>query len=337
MGSAEESYAKLARYCHNMKKTNPDSEFFIETEGGNCFKFFFMALEQCIRRFRNVMRPIIIVDGRTLNSKYQGKLIITTCQDANIQIYPLAFGIVDSENDMSMRWFFTKLREVIEKVEDLAFVIDREQPLINSMAEVFPDAHHGYCMYHIQGNLKTRMSIQHITSNNAESFNALFKKDRELLILALIENICTKLQQWFHDQHVELQNCTSVLAPAQEERLFKAAELPKQLNVEPLDELRFSVECALAVAMYRGFAARILCSHYYTSNYLRVAYAKTIFPLPNEVEWEILDHIRPLNILLSPFIEPHGSKRSSTSRIPSTGEFPRPCRYNWCKSIGHTR
>ncbi|XP_022899554.1 uncharacterized protein LOC111412920 [Olea europaea var. sylvestris] len=156
MGSTEESYAKLARYCHNMVRTNSDSTFFIETDGQNRFKYFFMALGQCIRGFRNAMRPLIPVDGTTLRARYKGKLIIATCQDANIQIYLLAFGIVDGENDLAMRWFFTKLREVIGNIENLAFVTDRGQSIINGIAEVFPEAHHGYCMYDIQGNLKTR-------------------------------------------------------------------------------------------------------------------------------------------------------------------------------------
>ncbi|XP_022875688.1 uncharacterized protein LOC111394150 [Olea europaea var. sylvestris] len=336
------------------------------------------------------MRPLILVDGTTPKSKYQGKLIIVTCQDANIQIYPLAFDIVDSENDMSMRWFFTKLRKVIGKVEDLAFVTNRGHPLINGIAEVFPDAHHEYCMYHIQGNLKirytskgiislfrrateaysaeecnkfmveirsksfdawdylTKMGMEHwarsffsgrrynmMTSNNAKCLNTLFKKDQELLILALIENIRTKLQQWLHDRRAKSQNCTSVLAPAQKEKLFKAAKLVRQLNVEPLDESGFSVQCtrntayivdltdktsnckkiqletfscqhAVAVAMYRGFVARTLCSHYYMTDYWRAANTETIFPLSNEVEWKVPDHIRPLNTLLPPLIESRG-------------------------------
>lgn len=102
MGSTEESYAKLARYCHNLGTTNHGSPYFIATEGENCFKYLFIALGQCIRGFKNAMRPVILVDGTILKSKYGGKLIIATCQDPNIQIYPLAFGVVDSENDMAM-------------------------------------------------------------------------------------------------------------------------------------------------------------------------------------------------------------------------------------------
>lgn len=139
---------------------------------------------------------------------------------------------------------------MIGDVEDLAFITDRGQFLINAIAEVFPETYHGYCMYHIQGNLKTKyrgqgivglfrcaaeaysvedcnmfmveignksypaweyltkMGMEHwarshfpgrrynlMTSNNVESLNSLFKKDRELPIIAMIENIRTKLQQ----------------------------------------------------------------------------------------------------------------------------------------------
>ncbi|XP_022899389.1 uncharacterized protein LOC111412698 [Olea europaea var. sylvestris] len=205
-----------------------------------------------------------------------------------------------------------------------------------------------------------------MTSNNSESLNVLFKRDQELPILALIKNIRTKLQQWFHNRRRESHNCTSMLDPAQEVKLFKAAEAARKLNVEPLDESCFSVECArhtaymvdlsdgtctckqfqlesfscehaVAVAMYRGFAARTLCSPYYIAENWKAAYVETIFPLPNEVEWEVPDHIRPFNTLSPPLIEPHGSGRPSTSRISSTGEFFRPRRWSRCKSVGHIR
>ncbi|XP_022893831.1 uncharacterized protein LOC111408289 [Olea europaea var. sylvestris] len=191
MGSTEESYAKLARYCHNMVRTNSNSTFFIETDGQNRFK----KVDYCY---------------------------LSRCQYPNLP------------SCIAMRWFFTKLREVIGNIENLAFVIDRGQSIINGIAEVFPEAHHGYCMCHIQGNLKTRyqgsgivalfrrtaetysfeeftkfmgeiehksestweylsdMGVEHwarshfprrrynmMTSNNAESLNALFKKDRD--------------------------------------------------------------------------------------------------------------------------------------------------------------
>ncbi|XP_022847476.1 uncharacterized protein LOC111369964 isoform X2 [Olea europaea var. sylvestris] len=66
IGLVEESYAKLARYCYNKEKTNTGSTFYIEMDGENHFKYFFMALGQCVRGFRNAMRPLILIDVVTL-------------------------------------------------------------------------------------------------------------------------------------------------------------------------------------------------------------------------------------------------------------------------------
>ncbi|XP_022889126.1 uncharacterized protein LOC111404567 [Olea europaea var. sylvestris] len=331
----------------------------------NRFKYFFMALGQCIRGFRNAMRPLILVDGTTLRARYEGKLIIATCQDVNIQIYPLTFDIVDGENDLAMRWFFTKLREVIGNIENLAFMTDRGQSIINGIVEVFPEAHHGYCMYHIQGNLKTRYRGNDIV--------ALFRRAAEVYSFEEFTKFMGEIEHksesaweylsdmgvehwWFYDRREESQNCMSVLAPAQEDRLFKTLEVAKALFVEPLDQFRFSVRCgrnvgyivnlndntytcrkfqlesfpcayAVAVAMYRGFPPHNLCSHYYMTDFWRAAYAETIFPLPNEAKWEVPDYIVALNNLLPPEAPPRTPGRRRTSRIPSTGEFPQPLQH----------
>ncbi|XP_022861628.1 uncharacterized protein LOC111382004 [Olea europaea var. sylvestris] len=205
-----------------------------------------------------------------------------------------------------------------------------------------------------------------MTSNNAESLNALFKKDRELPILAMLENIRDKLQQWFHDRREESQCCISVLTPTQEDKLFKTLDVARKVCVEPLDQFRFFVRCArnfgyiidlnnntctcrqfqlesfpctraVAVAMYRGILPHTLCSAYYTTGSWRVAYVETIFPVPNEVEWEVLGHILSLNNLLSPALSPRTPECIRTSKIPSIGEFLRPCKCDRYGATGHTK
>lgn len=284
---------------------------------------------------------------------------------------------------------------------------DRGQSIINGIPEVFPDAHHGYCMYHIQCNLKikyrgsgivalfrkaaeaysfedfakfmfeiehkshgaweylTKMGVEHLarshfsgrrynimTSNNAELFNSLFKKDRELPILAMLENIRMKLQLWCHDRREESQNCTTTLTLAHEDKLFKTLEVVRKLSVEPMDQFHFSMRCgrnigyvvslhdntctyrqfqlesfpcahAVAMARHRGIPLHNLCTPYYMADFWRVAYVETIFPLPNEAEWEVPYHILPLNNLLTPEVRSRTLGRRRTSRISSTGEFLR--------------
>ncbi|XP_022883421.1 uncharacterized protein LOC111400226 [Olea europaea var. sylvestris] len=297
-----------------------------------------MALGQCVRGFRNAVRPLILVDGTTLKARYGGKLIIATCQDANIQIYPLAFGIVDGENDVAMSWFFTKLREVIGDVENLAFVTDRGQSIINGIAEVFPEAHHGYCMYHIQGNLKTRYRGNGIV--------ALFRRAEEAYSFEEFDKFMVEIDSKSHatweyltemgiehwDRREESQSCASVLTPAQEDKLFKTLDVARKFQLES-----FSCTDAVTVAMHRGLPPHTLCSMYYMNDYWRATYAETIFPVPNEVEWEVPDHILPLNNLLPPAVGPRTPGRTRTSRIPSTGEFLQPRKCGRCSATGHTR
>lgn len=157
-----------------------------------------------------------------------------------------------------------------------------------------------------------------------------------------------------------------MLTPAQEDKIFKTLEVARKVCVEPYDQFCFSVRygrnigyivdlndntctcrkfqlerflCthAVAVAMHKGIPPHTLCSYYYMTDFWRAAYVETIFPLLNETELEVPDHILPLNNLLPPEIEPRAQGRRRTSRIPSTREFSRPRKCGRCGITGHTR
>ena len=46
-----------------------------------------------------------MVDGTHLSGKYGGVMLVAATQDGNFQISPLAFGIVDAEDEPSWEWF----------------------------------------------------------------------------------------------------------------------------------------------------------------------------------------------------------------------------------------
>jgi len=100
-GSPEGSYALVNSYGEALKLANPGTVFEVEVEEQRYFKYVYMAFGPCIRGFLNCIRPVIVVDGTHLHEKYKGMLLIATCIDGNNNIYPIAFGIVDGENDAS--------------------------------------------------------------------------------------------------------------------------------------------------------------------------------------------------------------------------------------------
>ena len=74
--------------------------------------------------FHTSIRPVTAVDETFLKAKYLWTLFSVACKDDNNQIYPLAFGIGDLENDASWEWFLRKLHDAIGHVDDLFLLPD---------------------------------------------------------------------------------------------------------------------------------------------------------------------------------------------------------------------
>ncbi|XP_022873382.1 uncharacterized protein LOC111392302 [Olea europaea var. sylvestris] len=114
-----------------------------------------MALGPNIRGFHSSTRHVIFVDGTFMKSKFRDTLLVATCQDVNLQIYPLAFGIVDSENDASWTWFFDELFQVTGMLEGLVFISNRKDNIGNAIKIVYSYAYHRCCMWYLQLNIKS--------------------------------------------------------------------------------------------------------------------------------------------------------------------------------------
>ncbi|XP_024179315.1 uncharacterized protein LOC112185307 [Rosa chinensis] len=121
-GSPEESFAILPTYCAMLERKNQGTITHIETDEQNHFLYFFMAIGASIRGFHDCMRPVIARDGTFLKGKYFGTMFVAACQDGENQIYHLAFGVVDSEND-AMVMVFDKIEGGHWSCRQLGFYI----------------------------------------------------------------------------------------------------------------------------------------------------------------------------------------------------------------------
>ena len=147
--SPKESFELLPRYLYMMKKVNPGTITHLELDESNKFKYLFIALGAAIKGFA-CMRKVISIDGTYLKTKYKGCLLVATAQDGDRHCCPIAWGVVDSENDDSWTWFLTKLQEIIPNNGELVFILYRNQSIKNAVGNVYKNAHHEYCMWHIQ-------------------------------------------------------------------------------------------------------------------------------------------------------------------------------------------
>ncbi|XP_013589103.1 PREDICTED: uncharacterized protein LOC106297409 [Brassica oleracea var. oleracea] len=109
-GIPEQSFGKIPKYLHMLKEANPGTHTFYETDVDGKFRFLFVSFGQSVQGFHTSMQKVFVVDGTFLKSKYKGVLLVATALDGNSNLYPIAFTVVDSENDRSWDWFFRQLK-----------------------------------------------------------------------------------------------------------------------------------------------------------------------------------------------------------------------------------
>ncbi|KAH9750661.1 SWIM-type domain-containing protein [Citrus sinensis] len=98
-------------------------------------------------------------DGTHLKGLYRGSMFVATCLDGNNQLYPLAIGIMDSENNDAWEWFMMKLHGVIGDRPELVIISDRCTAIRRAVLKVFHNATHGVCFYHVKGNIKSQFRM----------------------------------------------------------------------------------------------------------------------------------------------------------------------------------
>ena len=86
------------------------------------------------------IRSVIAVDGTHLKGLYRGSMFVATCLDGNNQLYPLAIGIMDSENNDAWEWFMMKLHGVIGDRPELVIFSDRCTAIRRAVLKVFHNA-----------------------------------------------------------------------------------------------------------------------------------------------------------------------------------------------------
>ncbi|XP_028092314.1 uncharacterized protein LOC114292528 [Camellia sinensis] len=65
--------------------------------------------------------------------------------------------LYDVETTANWLWFLHELGKVVDSKRQITFISDRYLGLLEAMPKEFPSAHHGYCLQHLQNNLRDRM------------------------------------------------------------------------------------------------------------------------------------------------------------------------------------
>ncbi|XP_019239735.1 PREDICTED: uncharacterized protein LOC109219717 [Nicotiana attenuata] len=127
-GEPADSYKTLPGYLYTMDMTYPGSHIR-------------MGFDHC--------RPIVVVDGSHLKSYYTGTFVSASTLDGAGHILPLAYGVIDSENDAAWTWLFEQLKIAYGDRNNMCIVSDRNESIIKSVSRVYPDVPHFACIWHL--------------------------------------------------------------------------------------------------------------------------------------------------------------------------------------------
>ncbi|KAL5564244.1 hypothetical protein UlMin_027408 [Ulmus minor] len=245
-GSPEQSFYILLSYFHMLEKLNPGTITRIEVDEESRFKYLFLAFGVAIRGFR-YMRKVVGIDGTFLKGQYRGVLLVATAQDGNGQCYPLAWGIVDSENEVAWTWFLTQLKEVIGDTDELALISDRAPSIkkfkcadimesywstVNAyrcedFAGYMTEILHRYprVAEYLENEVGFKKRSRHhypglryniTTMNMVESLNSTLVNTRDFPYVALLDVIQEKMSKWWNDRRIVAMAITAPLTPSQE-------------------------------------------------------------------------------------------------------------------------
>ncbi|KAL0324911.1 UNVERIFIED_CONTAM: hypothetical protein Sradi_5060400 [Sesamum radiatum] len=167
-GTWESSVRKLPKYMAALQKWNPGTVvewLHLDTDRPRrkMLNYVFWAFRPCIEGFR-YCRNLISIDGTHLYTKYKHKLLIAVTLDANQQVLPLAFALVDEESLESWRWFMDMLAKHLMLGDDdrICLISDRHSGIISAINFVpafqFPRGVHHFCLRHICSNFNKKFN-----------------------------------------------------------------------------------------------------------------------------------------------------------------------------------
>ncbi|XP_076897044.1 uncharacterized protein LOC143550236 [Bidens hawaiensis] len=185
-GSMREHYSKLGSYLAALKDINPTSTFELVTAppGFNNQKPY--------SNLKTFFRLFVCFDGVKRGFLAGGILLAAIGGDANNQMYPVAWAVVDGESNDSWEWFMEELRKCLDVQDggkDWTLVFDQQKGLVNAVSLIWKNVEHRNCARHIYANWKKKFKGKELKTYywqacrayNEPDFNDAIKEMRAIL------------------------------------------------------------------------------------------------------------------------------------------------------------
>ncbi|XP_031095038.1 uncharacterized protein LOC115999322 [Ipomoea triloba] len=154
-----DQFKRLRDYAQECLNSNPGSTIKIKTsrvvENAPCtFQRIYVCFGALKRGFAQGCRKVVGLDGCFLKGKLKGEILSAVSRDANNQMYPVAWAVVEIENIDSWRWFLTLLKDDLNmsNTSEWTLISDQQKGLTTVIQKLFPEIEHRNCARHIHAN-----------------------------------------------------------------------------------------------------------------------------------------------------------------------------------------
>ncbi|XP_068305050.1 uncharacterized protein [Pyrus communis] len=363
-GDESLSYNHLAWYVRAIESSNPSSHYVLECDAESS-------------RFKRIF-PMLFLDG--IKNKYKGHLLDGIKNkykghflDGNQGIYPLAFAVVNSENEENWSWFLQNLSKIVTpQGRTITFISDRQKGLIKAVASVFPQSPHAFCYHHLKQNILLKYPSS-LGKSYRDWIIQLFGKcayaptedafEMHLRALmeeggAMLDGIRAKIMEMNAQRRRVAEGWKTSLCPEMETIMQDLLECGRHWDVGRSSEFLFEVHgedsvmvdlqsrtCSCRMWQIKGFPcahalAAILKSegnpYEYVEDYFMVHFFKSCYDIPIVPIPDIDRYAQEENeeMLINPPLTKKPPGRARVKRIKSSGERTR-LACSRCGTLGH--
>ncbi|KAK8595240.1 hypothetical protein V6N13_123120 [Hibiscus sabdariffa] len=185
-GKHKSQYSRLYDYLVELRFSNPVTTTVCKLDD-KVFERVYICLQACKEGFK-ACRPIICLDGCHLKGYDQGHILVAVGIDANDCIYPIAYAVIDSENNSSWSWFLEML------AEDLGLT-NSYHGLLHTLAELFLHFESRTCVRHMYMNFKLKFTGKALKDALWKAARATYMREYEVA-LAEMNALSTKAHDW---------------------------------------------------------------------------------------------------------------------------------------------
>ncbi|XP_014515645.1 uncharacterized protein LOC106773469 [Vigna radiata var. radiata] len=323
-GSFTKQYTRIYDYAYELLARNPGSTIkvkFQENDQQRIFERFYACLKACKDSFLSC-RPIIGLDGAFLKGRYGGELLTVVARDANDQMMPLAYAVVEVKNKETWKWFMELLIEDLGGPDfcySLTLLSDQQRKKfpgknlkklmwratlethpqkweteMRSIREVNQEAFRHLIAiaprFWSRSRFITTTQCDTLVNNMSEAFNSVLVHMRTKPIITMLEEIRLYIMKRWATNRSRVKSFKSAICPKIMSRLRKEALqtqywIPRKWSIS-------GVPCAHALAAMRFLNLNeedYIPACFHTSTYEQI-YSSIIYPINGNNLWEVTQY-----------------------------------------------